>query len=69
MCDDTGPPFPDPILGAVERFLTASGMSPPMFGRKAANDPALVHDMRAGRDLRWSTRARIRAFISAEMAD
>ena len=40
-----------------------------MFGRKAANDPALVHDMRAGRDLRWSTRARIRAFISAEMAD
>ena len=66
MCYDD-PPFPDPLIAAVERFLTASGMSATAFGRAAARDPALVHDMRAGRDLRWSTRARIKAFIAAEM--
>jgi hypothetical protein len=68
MCDDPTTPFPDPLVAAVERFLTASGMSPTAFGRRAANDPALVHDMRVGRDLRWSTRAKIRAFINAALA-
>ena len=67
MCHDTDHAR-DPILPAVERFLTASGMSPTAFGRVVARDPALVHDMRAGRDLRRTTRARIRAFINAEMA-
>ena len=67
MCDtDT---TSNSTLTAIERFLTASGMSASAFGVAAAGDPALVYDMRRGRELRRATRARIRAFIAAEMAD
>ena len=58
----------DPILPSIELFLRATGMSAATFGLVAMGDPALVYDIRRGRDLRRATRARIRAFISAEMA-
>ena len=66
MCPDTDPT--SDILAAIEQFLRASGMSAKAFGDSAAGDPALVYEMRKGRELRRATRARIRAFISAEMA-
>ena len=68
MCDDADTQ-PNSILTAIERFLAASGMSASAFGMAAAGDPVLVYDIRRGRELRRATRARIRAFISAEMAD
>ena len=69
MCDDTDDLPTDPVLPAIERFLRASGMSAATFGMLAGGDKALVYEIRKGRDLRRATRARIRAFISAEMAD
>ena len=66
MCHDTDPTTD--LLVAIERFLTASGMSASAFGTLATGDPVLVYDLRNGRELRRATRARIRAFISAEMA-
>ena len=68
MCLDPNPPSDtDPILDKVELFLRASGMSAAAFGVAAMGDPALVYEMRKGRDLRRSTRARIGAFIRAAM--
>jgi hypothetical protein len=52
----------------IERFLRASGMPPTTFGRRAINDPQLLHDLRNGRELRARTAARIDAFIRAELA-
>ena len=65
MCDTD--PSSD-LLAAIERFLAATGMSAAAFGTEALSDPVLVYEMRKGRELRRATRARIRAFISAEMA-
>lgn len=59
--------MPDPLLDDVERFLAATGMSPTAFGSKAMNDPTLVHELRQGRDCKWSTRQRIMAFIATAM--
>lgn len=68
MCQDTVPP-PDPILAVIEQFLAASEMSATAFGMAAANDPALVHDLRQGRELRRATRARVEEFIAAALAE
>ncbi|MBO1362075.1 hypothetical protein J2D73_20035 [Acetobacter sacchari] len=53
----------DPVLPDVEAFLSREGMSATAFGKAAAGDPRLVHDLRSGRELRMRTRARICAFI------
>ena len=58
----------DPILAAVERFLITSQMAPTAFGQRALNDPTFVHELRNGRECKRATRARILAFIKAEMA-
>ena len=55
---------PDPILPAVEAFLAREGISPTSFGKNAVNDPALVPDLRKGRELRKKTREKIFAFLS-----
>lgn len=60
---------PDPILLPIELFLRASGMSASAFGMEAAGDPALVYEIRLGREPRRATRAKIRAFINAALAD
>lgn len=57
---------PDPILSEILDFLAASGMTKTAFGLGALNDSALVFQIEAGRDLRRSTRARIRKFIAAK---
>jgi hypothetical protein len=67
MCYDE--PSSDPLLAAIERFLAASGMSASAFGMEAIGDPVLVYEMRKGREPRRATRARIREFINAALAD
>jgi 2,4-dienoyl-CoA reductase-like NADH-dependent reductase (Old Yellow Enzyme family) len=54
----------DPILPAVEAFLAREGVSPTSFGKSAVNDPAFVHDLREGRELRKKTRDKVFAFLA-----
>lgn len=37
------------VLAKIERYLRRTGMSPTTFGRRAANDPRFVFDLRKGR--------------------
>lgn len=53
------------VLVKVERFLRKSGMPPTNFGRLAARDPRLVHDLRNGREPGAKMVARIEAFLAA----
>jgi hypothetical protein len=48
----------------IEKFLRRTQMPPSKFGRLAARDPRLVHDMRNGREIGESLSARIEAFIA-----
>jgi hypothetical protein len=59
----------DPLLETVELFLRASDMSASAFGIECMGDPGLVFELRRGREPRRMTRARIRAFIAAALAD
>lgn len=54
---------PPRLIAVVEQALTASGVTPTRFGRDAANDPALVRDLRAGRRPRPALRAAIIAHV------
>jgi len=53
-----------PLLKRIERHLRQSRTSATRFGREAARDPRLVHDMRCGRFLRPATARRIRAYLA-----
>jgi len=68
MCPDTDI-GPDPILDTIELFLRASDMSASAFGIEVMGDPGLVYELRRGREPRRATRARIRAFINAALAE
>lgn len=57
---------PDPILAEIESFLVASGITPTAFGVRALNDPTLVRELRAGRECKRATRAKILDFIRCE---
>lgn len=59
-------PNPDPILAEIENFLAVSGITPTAFGHRALNDPTLVRELRAGRECKRATRARILGFIKDE---
>ncbi|WP_084717794.1 hypothetical protein [Sphingomonas sanxanigenens] len=52
------------LLREIERHLRATSTSATRFGREALGDPRLVHDLRAGREPRPATVARVRAFIA-----
>ncbi|WP_198945847.1 hypothetical protein [Acetobacter sp. DsW_063] len=43
-------------------------MSATAFGKAAAGDPRLVHDLRSGRELRFRTREKITTFIAGAIA-
>lgn len=58
----------DPTLLKVEAFLKKTGMKPWRFGRDAAQDPKLVDQLRAGRELRRDTRDKIESFIAEQEA-
>ena len=48
----------------IARFLKRTGMPDTTFGRRAANDPRLVRDLRNGREPRGPMVARIVAFMA-----
>ncbi len=48
----------------IERFLRLHDMAPTTFGREAANDPRLVHDMRRGRCLGQPMTVRVLAYMA-----
>ncbi|MHA7852220.1 hypothetical protein [Roseovarius sp.] len=48
------------LQAEIEDFISTRDMSRTGFGLWAANDPNLVRDIEAGRELRWSTIRTIR---------
>ena len=54
------------LLGKINQFLRATQMPETRFGRRAANDPRLVRDLRNGREPRAALIARVEAFLAAE---
>lgn len=56
----------DPILRQIEEYLRRTGTTPTAFGVATLNDPALVSDIRNGRELRSATRGRVLAYIERE---
>lgn len=55
----------DTLLLEVERFLRKTGMAPTSFGSQTVGDPNLVTNLRKGRELRFKTTLKVRAFMSA----
>lgn len=53
---------------AVERFISAEGMTPTQFGKAYASDPKFVFQLREGREPRSDTRRRILLAIDAHSA-
>lgn len=51
------------LLARIETYLRRTGMPPSRFGREAACDPRLVHDLRHGRTVGDRLRRRVTAFI------
>ena len=51
------------MLGDVEKFIKARGMTPSAFGRQSVGDPKLVFELRQGRELRSKTAQRVRDFM------
>jgi hypothetical protein len=51
------------FLARVERHLDASGETPTAFGRRAANDPNFVFDLRDGRSVGLDMVERVLACI------
>lgn len=53
----------DQLVRDIEAFLREHGMRPTMFGKLSLNDPALMGELRKGRDLRTETVDRIRKYM------
>jgi 2,4-dienoyl-CoA reductase-like NADH-dependent reductase (Old Yellow Enzyme family) len=51
------------LLKRIEAYLKRSRVSATRFGREAARDPKLVHDLRCGRTPRPTLKRRIEAFL------
>ena len=51
------------LLTRIELFLRRTGMPPTRFGREAARDPRLVHDLRRGRTVGDRLLRRVLAYI------
>lgn len=52
------------LVTEIERFIVEHEMSATAFGMEALNDPAFVSQLRAGRDIKLSTMARVQAFMA-----
>ncbi len=52
-------------LMRVQQHIKNTGISPTRFGREAANDPRLVHDLRCGRQVGEPLWQRIEAYMHA----
>jgi hypothetical protein len=56
------------LLTRIETYLRRTGMPPTKFGRLAARDPRLVHDLRRGRTVGDRLRLRVQAYIDGHPA-
>jgi hypothetical protein len=54
------------LLIEIDRYCRVHRMPVSKFGRLAAGDPMLVHDLRRGREPREALRRRVRAFIARQ---
>lgn len=54
----------DKLLAEIEGFASQHGMSDAAFGEASLNDRHLVRQLRAGRELRSATLARVRKFMA-----
>jgi predicted Ser/Thr protein kinase len=52
------------LLAEVEAFLEKTGMRETTFGFETVNDPALVSDLRNGRNVRIDTAEKLRNYIA-----
>ena len=55
--------IPVHLLREVEKFLNVSQVSAARFGRDAMRDPRFVFDLRKGREPRFQTVCRVRAYL------
>lgn len=53
------------LLDRIEAYLSRAHISASRFGRRAAGDPRLVLDLRAGRRLRRKTECRLEAYLNS----
>lgn len=53
------------ILNLIEGFCKRHDMPPTTFGRKAIGDANLIDNLRAGRELRRATEARVSNFMAS----
>lgn len=53
------------ILPLIEQFVRQYDVPPTTFGRRAIGDANLIENLRAGRELRRSTEAKVRAFMAS----
>jgi 2,4-dienoyl-CoA reductase-like NADH-dependent reductase (Old Yellow Enzyme family) len=54
------------LLSEIERYLRRTGITATRFGREAARDPRLVHDLRRGREAGGRMTQRVRAYLTGE---
>lgn len=52
------------LIREIEKFLRSTGMPASKFGRMAARDPRLVHDLRNGREPRRRMVIRVEHFMN-----
>lgn len=52
------------LLSEIEKHLRQTGTPPTRFGREAARDPRLVHDLRRGREPGRRLSERVRAYMT-----
>ena len=52
------------LIRDIEKFLAATGLPATKFGRLAAADPRLVHDLRRGREPRKRLEQRLEHFMN-----
>ena len=51
------------LIAEIDAFLASQDMAESAFGKAAVGDPNFLQDLRAGRELRFSTMKRVRAFM------
>lgn len=54
------------LITDIEHFMNETGMSASAFGKGAVNDAHFVPNLRDGREPKFSTIARVRAFMEKE---
>lgn len=59
----------DPLITEIEAFCKRHNMSKWDFGENAMGDRPFVKQLEQGRDIRFSTAAKVRAYMAGYSAD